>query len=66
VIDAPFAHIGALPIEETLGSFAPALLVAVGVARAQLRASVRRARDDRSRQAALNDESPLKNRRLSE
>jgi hypothetical protein len=38
---APFAHIGGVPIEETLGSLGPALLVAVGVACAQLRARLR-------------------------
>jgi hypothetical protein len=38
MISAPFAHIGGIPIEETLGSLGPALLVAFGVAWAQLRA----------------------------
>jgi hypothetical protein len=42
MISAPFAHIGAIPIEETLGSFGPALLVAFGVAWAQLRARLQR------------------------
>jgi hypothetical protein len=37
----PFAHVGGLPIEETLGSFGPALLVGCGVAWAKLRASLR-------------------------
>jgi hypothetical protein len=32
------AHIGALPLEETLASFGPALLVAVGALAARLRA----------------------------
>jgi hypothetical protein len=41
VIGVPFAHVGGLPIEETLGSFGPALLVALGVAWAKLRARVR-------------------------
>jgi FtsZ-interacting cell division protein ZipA len=41
MIGAPFAHIGGIPIEETLGSLGPALLVAFGVAWAQLRARVR-------------------------
>jgi hypothetical protein len=41
MISAPFAHIGAIPIEETLGSLGPALLVAFGVAWAQLRARLR-------------------------
>ena len=37
----PLAHVGGLPIEETLGSFGPALLVALGVAWAKLRARLR-------------------------
>jgi hypothetical protein len=32
----PFAHIGGIPIEETLGSYGPALLVLVGAASARL------------------------------
>jgi hypothetical protein len=44
VIGAPFAHVGGVPIEETLGSFGPALLVGLGVAWAQLRARLRRGR----------------------
>ena len=41
MIGAPLAHVAGLPIEETLASFGPALLVAVGVAWAQLRARLR-------------------------
>jgi transposase InsO family protein len=41
VTSLPIAHVGSLPIEETLGSFGPALLVAIGVARAQLHARMR-------------------------
>ena len=41
---APFAHIGGVPIEETLGSLGPALLVAFGVAWTRLRARLRAAR----------------------
>jgi hypothetical protein len=55
MISAPFAHIGGIPIEETLGSLGPALLVAFGVAWAQLRARLRpvrsRARARRKRAA---------------
>jgi hypothetical protein len=40
----PFAHIGGVPIEETLGSFGPALLVGFGVTWARLRARLRRLR----------------------
>jgi hypothetical protein len=41
---APFAHVGGFPIEETLGALGPALLVAFGVALAQLRARLPRVR----------------------
>ena len=34
----PFAHVGALPLEETLGSLGPALLIALGGVAARLRA----------------------------
>jgi hypothetical protein len=50
MISAPFAHIGGIPIEETLGLLGPALLVGFGVAWAQLRA---RLRPVRSRASAL-------------
>jgi hypothetical protein len=42
MISVPFAHIGAIPIEETLGSLGPAFLVAFGVAWTQLRARLQR------------------------
>jgi hypothetical protein len=44
VISAPIAHVGGIPIEETLASLGPALLVAFGVAWANLRARLRRVR----------------------
>ena len=37
MIDAPLAHVGGIPIEETIGSFGPALIVGGGVAWAKLR-----------------------------
>jgi hypothetical protein len=40
----PLAHVGGIPIEETLASLGPVLLVAFGVAAANLRASLRRVR----------------------
>ena len=43
----PIAHVGGIPIEETLGSFGPALLVGLGVASAKLRARLRRVRSRR-------------------
>jgi hypothetical protein len=39
----PLAHIAGIPIEETLASFTPALLLAFGAASATLRARLRRA-----------------------
>jgi len=44
VITLPFAHVGGMPIEETLGSFGPALLVALGVTWTKLRARLRMVR----------------------
>jgi hypothetical protein len=38
------AHVGGLPLEEAVGSFGPALLVALGAAATRLRALGRRAR----------------------
>jgi hypothetical protein len=37
-MSVPLAHVGGLPIEETLGSFGPALLIAFGAVAARLRA----------------------------
>jgi hypothetical protein len=37
MINVPIAHVGGIPIEETLGSLGPALLVGFGVAWAKLR-----------------------------
>jgi hypothetical protein len=44
MIGAPLAHVGGIPVEETLGSLGPALLVVFGVASASLRARLRRVR----------------------
>ena len=41
MISTPFAHIGGIPIEETLLPVGPALVVAFGVAWAHLRARLR-------------------------
>jgi hypothetical protein len=49
VIGTPFAHVGGLPIEETLGSLGPALVAGLAVAWANLRA---RLRPDGSRASA--------------
>jgi hypothetical protein len=62
MISPPFAHIAGIPLEETLGSLGPALLVAFGVAWAQLRARLRPVRSRasapaRGRRAVLADRS---------
>jgi hypothetical protein len=43
------AHIAGLPIEETVGSFTPALLLALGAASATLRSRLHRLRDRQRR-----------------
>jgi hypothetical protein len=50
----PCAHIGGVPIEETLGSFGPALLIALGAVAAKLRARLLRMR---SRGTGLHETS---------
>jgi hypothetical protein len=45
----PLAHVGGIPIEETVGSCGPALLVAIGVASARLRARVKNRKRPRGR-----------------
>jgi hypothetical protein len=40
----PFAHIAGMPVEETIGSLGPALLLMFGAASATIRARLRRAR----------------------
>jgi hypothetical protein len=47
-----FAHIGGLPIEETLGSLGPVLLLAAGAASARLGARVRHLGARQRRRAA--------------
>ena len=42
MINVPIAHVGGIPVEETVASLGPALLVAFGVAWANLRARLRR------------------------
>jgi hypothetical protein len=50
----PLAHIFGIPVEETLGSYGPALLVTVGTAVATLHARMSR-RSQRRRGAAARD-----------
>jgi len=45
----PFAHVGGVPIEETLGFYGPTLLLAFGAASATVRARLRRLRERRRR-----------------
>jgi hypothetical protein len=52
MMSLPLAHVAGLPVEETLGSFTPALLLAFGAASATLRARLRRARSRDSAQDA--------------
>ena len=59
---APFAHIAGIPIEETLGSLGPALLVGFGVAWGNLRARLRPVRSRASaprRKAARSAGGPV-------
>jgi hypothetical protein len=49
VIGVPLAHVAGIPVEETLASLGPAVLVGFGVASAQVRARLRRLRSRRSR-----------------
>jgi uncharacterized membrane protein len=51
MISMPFAHVGGIPIEETLWPFAPALLVVLGVAWTKLRVRLRRVRSRASAHA---------------
>jgi hypothetical protein len=41
VIDTPIAHVGGIPIEETVGPLGPALLAGLGVTYAKVRARLR-------------------------
>jgi hypothetical protein len=43
------AHVGGIPIEETLGMYGPTLLLALGAASASVRARLRRVRSGRNR-----------------
>ena len=50
MIGPPVAHVGGIPIEETLASYGPALLLAAGVASAWLSARIRHLRARKRRQ----------------
>ena len=51
MIEAPLAHMGGIPIEETIGPFGPALLAGLGVALANVRARLRAMRSDKEADA---------------
>ena len=52
MISLPFAHVGGIPIEETLGSLGPALVVGLGVTWAKLGARLRTLRSRASAHAS--------------
>jgi hypothetical protein len=56
MISVPLAHVGGIPIEETLGSLGPALLVGFGMGWAQLRARLRRVRSPARAHAPARNE----------
>jgi hypothetical protein len=49
VVDLPWAHVAGIPVEETLATFGPALLLVVGAALGTVRARWRRMRPFRWR-----------------
>jgi hypothetical protein len=51
MISLPLAHVAGFPLEETLGSFAPPLLLGLGMAWANLRRHVPRLRSPASHDA---------------
>jgi len=55
----PLAHIFGIPVEETLGSYGPALLVAIGAAVAALRARMSRGAQRRPGAAARDQDGAL-------
>jgi hypothetical protein len=65
MIGVPIAHVGGIPIEETLGSLGPALLAGLGVALANLRSRLGRVRAhtsahaSRARQRARSADGPV-------
>ena len=48
----PLAHVAGMPVEETIASLGPALLLTFGAASATLRASPRRARSSATQNAS--------------
>jgi hypothetical protein len=51
MISVPLAHVGGIPIEETLGALGPALLVGFGAASVRLRARLLRVRPEPARRS---------------
>lgn len=58
MIGLPFAHIAGIPVEETLASYGPALLIALGAAAAMVRAHLRRLRFRRRKRASRGPGEP--------
>ena len=50
----PFAHIAGMPVEETIGSLVPAVLLAFGAACTIVRARCRHLRDGRRSKTAVS------------
>jgi hypothetical protein len=59
------AHVGGIPIEETLGMYGPALVIALGAASARFGARLRRLRGSRSTRGSRWPRSPAPHHRLS-
>jgi hypothetical protein len=59
----PLAHIAGMPVEETIASLGPALLLTFGAASATLRARLRRARSSARQDAHAQDEPRSARRR---
>jgi hypothetical protein len=66
-VSVTFAHVGGVPLEETLGMYGPALVLALGVASARVGARLRRLRgrrgSDRCRSSPGRDRAACESRR---
>jgi hypothetical protein len=66
-VSVTFAHVGGVPLEETLGMYGPALVVVLGAASARVGALLRRLRggrgSDRCRGGSGSDRAACESRR---
>jgi hypothetical protein len=66
-VSVTFAHVGGVPLEETLGMYGPALVVVLGAASARVGARLRRLRggrgSDRCRGGSGSDRAACESRR---